>query len=194
MSEVLYGPPAATAPIPAVRASPDMLDELLDGIATDMAGRPPDPSPRAAIAREVLEFVLAHMPHPTPWSAPATRLMPMHIEMDDERAGSGPLGFADIATLTTFIRGDLPPDLFARVALHESMHIVEALRCGAVEVALMECQTGPEIDRPSWHAVLADPNIRLFRTPLNTTAPLHNWPLGQGVVADTFVNSIMRRL
>jgi hypothetical protein len=193
MSEVLTAP-ATASPMPVVKVSPSMLGELLDGIATDMAGRPPDPSPRAAIAREVLDFVLTHMPHPAPWSAPTARLLPMHIEFDHPRAGYGPLGFADPGTLTIFVRGDLPPDDFARVVLHESMHIVEALRCGALEIALMECHSGPEIERPSWHAVLADANMRLFRTPLATTMPLHNWPLGQGVVADTIVNTIMRRL
>lgn len=194
MSEILYGPPAGTAPVPVVQTSPAMLDDLLDGIAAEMAGQAPDPSYRAAIAREVLDFVLSHMPHPAPWSAPTARLLPMKIEFGDPSAGYGPLGFADTATLTIFIRGDLPPHDFARVALHESMHIVEALRCGALEVALMACHSGPEIDRPSWHAVLADANVRLFRTPLNTTMPLHNWPMGQGVVADSVVNTIMRRL
>jgi hypothetical protein len=193
MSDVLTAP--ATAPtVPVVKVSPSMLGELLDGIATDMAGRPPDLSVRAAIAREVLDFVLTHIPHPAPWCTPTARLLPMRIEFDDPRAGYGPLGFADPATLTVFVRGDLAPDDFARVVLHESMHIVEALRCGALEVALMALNAGPEIERPSWHAVLADANLRLFRTPLNTTMPLHNWPLGQGVVADTFVNAIMRRL
>lgn len=190
------------APLPVVRVSPALLDELLDGLAADMENAPQDMSLRAVVARDVLDFVLQNLPTPAPWATPTVRLLPFTIEPDTTPAlmmGVKLSGFLQVPTLTAFLNRDLPPEAFVRTALHEALHVVEALRCKALEVALMEVSTRTSIStasrdstRPSWLAVLDDASARLFGVPLRDDVPLDRWPLGHG--GDAYVAKLAARL